>query len=100
MNVDVMDEPIETVHLYVVREEAEQPFAFFPILYALLACLACMMGGIACLALHPAYEHKTLIIPAHFLPLQTFTASQVITPTGIQTYPATTAHGILTITNG
>jgi hypothetical protein len=99
MNVNVVDEPIETIHLYVVREETKQPFPFFP-LYIMVACLACMMGGITYLALHPTYEHETLSIPAHFLPLQTFTATQLITPTGIQTYPATTAHGTLTLTNG
>jgi hypothetical protein len=69
-------------------------------LVAALLCLAAIVGVTAYSALHPAYEHKTLSIPAHFLPLRTFTATQVITPTGIQTYPATIAHGMLTITNG
>jgi hypothetical protein len=97
--MNVMDEPIETVHVYVVRDNAKQPFPFIPF-YIMVACLACMMGGITYLALHPTYVHETLTIPAHFLPLQTFTATQLIIPTGIQTYPATTAHGVLTLTNG
>jgi len=99
MNVNVMYEPIETVHLYVVREQAKKPFTFLP-LYAAVCCLAFIVGVTTYSALHPTYEHETLTIPAHFLPLQVFTATQVITPTGIQTYPATTAHGMLTITNG
>ena len=46
------------------------------------------------------YEHKTLTLPALFLPLQTFTARVLIYPTGVRTYPATKASGILTVTNG
>ena len=30
----------------------------------------------------------------------TFSTSITVTPTGIKTYPAPTAHGVLTITNG
>ena len=39
-------------------------------------------------------------IPVQFLPPLTFSATKQITPTGVKTYPATTAHGNLTITNG
>jgi hypothetical protein len=39
-------------------------------------------------------------VPAVPLPLQTFSTAVQIVPTGVKTYPATTAHGILTITNG
>ena len=95
----VVDDTIETIHLYVVREEEKKPYTLLPLLCALL-CLV----GIAALTLysaqHPYYEHKQLTIPAQFLPLQTFKTSQAIVPTGIQTYPATTAQGTLTITNG
>jgi hypothetical protein len=95
----IVDEPIETVHLYVVREEPKRPYTVLPLLSACLCLLA-----IASLAVysgeHPAYEHQTLTIPARFLPPQTFTAAQPIIPTGIKTYPATTAQGTLTITNG
>jgi hypothetical protein len=34
------------------------------------------------------------------LPPKTFTAQVAIIPTGVKVYPATTAHGTLTITNG
>src|SRR2546421_1460375 len=95
----IVDEPMETVHLYVVREEPKQPYTVVPLLAACFCLLA-----IASLSLysgkHPAYEHQTLTVPAQFLPPQTFQASQPIIPTGGKTYPATTAHGVLTITNG
>src|SRR5258708_31712650 len=39
-------------------------------------------------------------VPAVLLPLRTFTAQTPVMPTGVHTYPATTAHGTLTITNG
>src|SRR2546430_2641041 len=95
----VVDDTIETIHLYVVREEEKRPYTLLPLLCALF-CLF----GIAAITLysaqHPYYEHKQLTIPPQFLPLQTFKTSQAIVPTGIQTYPATTAQGTLTITNG
>ncbi|SRR6266568_5590324 len=95
----IVDDSMETVHLYVVREEPKQPYTVLPILIAsvclvLIAAIAVYSGE------HPAYEHKTLILSAQLLPPQTFQTSQAIIPTGIKTYPATTAHGILTFTNG
>jgi hypothetical protein len=42
----------------------------------------------------------TLRVPAVLLPLKTFSAKVAIIPTGIRVYPASTAYGILTITNG
>src|SRR5207248_3223428 len=49
---------------------------------------------------HPFYEHERLTLPAQFLPLKVFTATAPIIPTGIHTYPATSAYGTLTLTNG
>ncbi len=95
----VIDEPIETVHLYVVREKEKEPFTFLPLCAAVL-CLAFIVGVTVYSGQHPSYEHETRVIPAHFLPLQTFSTTQQVIPTGVKTYPATTAHGILTITNG
>jgi hypothetical protein len=43
---------------------------------------------------------RTLRVPAVLLPLQTFSTTVQVIPTGITYYPATTAHGILTLTNG
>lgn len=97
--MQAVKDDIETIHLYVVKDEEKKPYTLLPLLAALL-CLA----GIVALTLysgeHPYIEHETLTIPAHFLPLERFTTTQPIIPTGIKTYPATTAHGTLTITNG
>ena len=97
--MQAVENEMETIHLYVVREHEQKPYTLFPLLGALLCLL-----GIAALTLysaqHPYYEHKRLTIPAQFLPPQTFQASQAIIPTGIKTYPATTAQGRLTVTNG
>ena len=94
-----VEDNIETIHLYVVREEPKRPYTVLPLFFALI-CLA----GLAALTLysgkHPLYEQKTLTLPAVFLPLQTFTAHALSYPTGVRTYPATTASGILTLTNG
>jgi hypothetical protein len=92
-------EDIETIHVYMVREEEKQPYTVFPLVCAFL----CLLGIVAVTfysSEHPYYEHETLTVPARVLPLQTFTATQPIIPTGIKTYPATTAQGMLTITNG
>lgn len=95
--MQVVDVPIETIHLYVVREQQRKPSVLLPLLAAVL-CLAIIIGITVYSAFHPTYE--TLTLPAHFLPLKTFKATEPVIPTGIKTYPATTAHGILMITNG
>jgi hypothetical protein len=94
----VQDE-METIHLYVVREHEKKPYTVLPLLGALLCLL-----GIAAVTFysvqHPYYEHQRLTVPAEFLPPKTFRAEAPIIPTGVHTYSATTAHGTLTITNG
>jgi hypothetical protein len=95
----IVDEPMETVHLYVMREEPKRPYTVLPLLAA-CACLVMIAAMAVYSGEHPAYQHQTLTIPAQLLPLQTFTTSQAIIPTGTKTYPATAAHGTLTITNG
>jgi hypothetical protein len=96
-----LKEPIETVHLYVVREEEheKQPYFFFPLLLAVV-CVLSITAVTVYSGEHPFYEQETMRVPAKLLPLQTFSATEPIIPTGIKTYPATTAHGLLTITNG
>jgi hypothetical protein len=94
-----VDDKPETIHLYVVREKEKQPFVVLPVLVALL-CIGTIIGVTYYLALHPVYAHKTLTIPAVALTPQTFRATTNVIPTGIRTYPATYAHGVLTFTNG
>ncbi len=94
---DVDDEPVETLHIYVVREEAMPPL--LPIFLSVVA----LSLLVALCALSPYQQPVTravIRVPAVLLPLRTFTAQTPVIPTGIKTYPATTAHGVLTITNG
>jgi hypothetical protein len=97
--MQTVDEKLETIHLYVVREQEKKPFVVLPLLGALL-CLAAIVGVTIYSAFHPYFEHETLRVSAVFLPLKTFRAQAPIIPTGIKTFPATCAHGVLTITNG
>src|SRR5947209_9389400 len=99
MQTVTVEEPLETIHLYVVREKEKKPTVFLP-LFAALLCLAAIVGVTIYSAYNPSYVHETLTIPTQFLPLQTFSTTQSVIPTGIKTYPATTAHGTLTLTNG
>ena len=96
--MQTVDEKPETIHLYVVREEEPRP-PFHPIILSVVALFLVAVVSIAFPYQQPE-ERDTLRIPAVFLPLQVFTTSVPIIPTGVKTYPATTAHGVLTITNG
>jgi len=96
--MQTVDEKPETIHLYVVREETPKP----PLLPILLSGLTLSLLLVYCVLTpyrQPVLE-VVIRVPAVFLPLQTFTTSVKIIPTGKKMYPATTAHGILTITNG
>ncbi len=94
----VDEEPLETIHLYVVREEEARPSGA-PIILSVLAL--CLLVTLCALSPYQQPEERLAIrIPAVFLPLKVFTASVPVIPTGIKTYPATNAHGILTLTNG
>jgi hypothetical protein len=97
--MQAVENEVETVHLYVVREHEKKPYTLLPLLCALVCLL-----GIAALTLysaqHPYYEHERLTVPAQLLPLKTFTAQAFIIPTGVRRYLATYAHGFLTFSNG
>jgi hypothetical protein len=93
----VMKDKPETVHIYVVREE-ERP-SLLPIFLSVIALLALV---VVC-TLFPYQQpeiREAIRVPAVLPPLQTFTTTVQVIPTGVKTYPATTAHGILTLTNG
>ena len=94
----VEDPPIETIHLYIVREQEKRPPTFLPLFGAFL----CLVGIVALTIYsgqHPYYEHERLTLPATFF-TRMYSATAPIIPTGIKTYPATNAEGILTLTNG
>lgn len=94
-----VEEPMETIHLYVVRQEEPRPSSRLPLFWAFL-CLLLIVAVTVYSGDHPSLEHQTLRVPALLLPLQTFTTSVSVIPTGVKTYPATYATGTLTMTNG
>lgn len=94
----VDDEPIETIHVYVVREGDKRPF-LAPVLVSVFALFILLAIGVLTPYKQPE-QRASIRVPAVLLPLTTFSASELIIPTGIKTYPATTAHGTLTIING
>src|SRR2546421_6094601 len=97
--MQAVDDKIETIHVYMVKEEEKRPYTVFP-----LVCAFLCLFGIVILTIysaeHPYYEHERLTVPAHFLPLKVFKAEAPIIPTGVKTYPATYATGYLTFSNG
>jgi hypothetical protein len=97
--MQVLDNEVETIHLYVVKEEGKRPYTAFPLFCAFL-CLVSIAVVTWYSALHPVYERKQITVPATFLPLKVFRAEAPIIPTGVKTYPATYAHGFLTFSNG
>jgi len=96
--MQTVDEKPETIHLYVVREEEPHP-SIFPIVLSVFALLVLVVIGVVFPYQQPE-ERKTIRIPAVFLPLKSFTTSVAVIPTGVKVFPATKAHGLLTLTNG
>ncbi len=96
--MQTIDEKPETIHLYVVREVAPQP-SLLPIVLSLLALFVLVALSVVVPYQQPV-TRLTLRVPAVLLPPKSFTVTTAIIPTGIEVYPATTAHGALTITNG
>ncbi len=94
----VEDEPIETIHLYVVREGQKRP-SLIPVIISVLA-LSILIAFCALTPYRQPVIRAAIRIPAVLLPLKTLSAATPIIATGIKTYPATTAHGTLIITNG
>jgi hypothetical protein len=94
----VDDQPLETIHLYVVREGQKRP-SLVPIIISLLA-LSCLSAFCALIPYRQPEIRKTLRLPAVPLPPVTLSISESVIATGIKTYPATNATGILTLTNG
>ena len=94
---DVDDEPVETLHIYVVREEVRPPL--LPIFLSVVALSLLVVFGVLSPNQQPVMRDE-IRVPAVLLPVRTFQAHVPVVPTGVRTYPATTAHGILTITNG
>src|SRR5260370_10276878 len=96
--MQTVDEKPETIHLYVVREEEPKP-SVFPIVLSALS-LAVLFTFCALIPYQQPVTRAVIRVPAVLLPIRKFTVTTAIIPTGVKVYPATTAHGVLTITNG
>src|SRR5436853_4713466 len=97
-HMQAVDDEKETIHLYVVREEKPRP-SLVPVLFSVVVLFLLMAIGVLFPYQQPEIR-ESLRVPAVLLPLKTFTTSVNVIPTGRKTHPATTAHGLLTITNG
>jgi hypothetical protein len=95
---EVDDEPTETLHIYVIREAAPKP-SLLPMFLSVFA-LAFFVAFCVLVPYQQPVTRAVIRVPAVLLPSRTFTAHTPVIPTGVHTYPATTAHGTLTITNG
>jgi hypothetical protein len=96
--MQTVDEKPETIHLYVVREKEPTP-SVFPIVLSALS-LVVLFTFCALIPYQQPVTRAVIRVPAVLLAVRTFTAKVGVIPTGIKTYLATTAHGVLTITNG
>jgi hypothetical protein len=91
-------EPMQTLHIYLEQEQPPRP-SLLPIILSLCALSILIAIGVLSPNQQPE-QRASLRVPAVLSALRTFTAVAPVTPTGIKTYPATIAHGVLTITNG
>jgi hypothetical protein len=100
--VHTVDDTPETIHLYVMREDEPPPSSVPLILSVVALSLVVAIGLMLPFALPFLLPdaRASIRVPAVPLPPRTFTYQAKVIPTGVKTYPATTAHGILTITNG
>jgi hypothetical protein len=94
----VDEEPVETIHLYVVREGEKRP-SLIPAILSIFALSFLVAIGVLLPYQQPEIR-TTIRVPAVLLPLKTFNTSVAVNATGSKTYPATTARGILILTNG
>jgi hypothetical protein len=96
--MQIVDEKPETIHVYVVREEDPKP-SLLPIFLSAVALSVLLVYCVLTPYQQPV-TRAVIRVPAVLLPIKTFTATVAVIPTGVRVYPATTAHGVLTLTNG
>jgi len=94
----VDNEPTQTLHIYLEREQPPRP-SLLPMFLSVLALSILIAIGVLSPNQQPV-TRAVIRVPVVPLTVKTFTAISQIVPTGARTYPATTAHGVLTITNG
>lgn len=114
-------EPVKDIYVLFVREEDESEQGIVdstasdtdtaplwagqahpslaPVILSVLALSLLIAIGVLT-PYRQSEQRASIRVPAVPLPLQTFRVTEPVIATGIKTYPATPAHGILTLTNG
>jgi hypothetical protein len=96
--MQAVDDNKETLYLYVVPAEPARP-SVLPLIVSVIALLLVAVGGVLIPYQQPVVRAVIRTAPVP-LDVRSFTTSVPITPTGLKQYPATRAHGVLTLTNG
>lgn len=103
---ELEDEEMETLHVYVYKEEPKKPMPQHvrDRILAIGIIMTYILAGVLAvgfITLIPSPSTVTTVqVPALYLPIKIYTAKAPIIPTGTKTIPATTATGTLTIYNG
>jgi len=113
-------EPVKDIYVLIVREEEDEeniidstasdldtaPLregqtrpSLVPVIISILALSLLIAIGVLTPYQQPE-QRASIRVPVVLLPLKTFHVAVPVIATGVKTFPATTAHGILTITNG
>ena len=99
----VVDEPMETLHLYVVPENQLPPNGDHLAIFMMIFCSLFLIGIIVLSVLVPAPDHNVefpLAIEGYSLPPVTKTVKITTIATGKQYVLSTTATGMITFYNG
>ena len=99
----VDEEPVETLHLYVVPEDQLPPKRDYLAIFTVIFCFIVLIGIIAISILAPSPDHEvsfSLVIQGYYLAPVTKTIKVTAIATGKQYVPATTATGTITLYNG
>ncbi len=99
----VDEEPMETLHLYVVPEDRLPPKREYLAIFTVICCLLVLIGILAISVLAPSPDHEvsfSLVIQGYALAPVSRTIKVTAIATGKQHVPATTAMGKITFYNG
>src|SRR5258708_4502218 len=98
----VDEEPMETLHLYVVPEDQMPPKRDYLSIFTIIFCSIFLIGIIVISILAPSPDHEvsfSLTIQGYALAPVSKAIQTNVTATGNQYVPATTATGIITFYN-
>jgi hypothetical protein len=98
----VDEEPLETLHLYVVPEDQLPPKRDYLAIFTVIFCLLVLIGILAISVLAPPPDHEvsfSLVIHGYMLAPISRTIKVNTIATGKQYVPATTATGTITFYN-